>query len=202
MTRLQAEMQQVTPDYFFDIKRGEKPPKDKSIISNEASGLALLAIDLLEPWSCHQIYKIFNEKYGEIFGRQEVNAKRVIHVMEIMRVIDGRLEGIELKPLAHYALTKYFLASVLSRILRSYDASLAIMRNPGILTPQTEASFLEKCDVIVASLIIDLNYEVKEKGPSFDYKADLKSPKQIDEMSNALLKSYEKDVARGKAEGF
>lgn len=202
MTRLQTEMQQVSDEYFFEIKRGEKSPKDKTVISNEAAGRALLAIDILEPWSCHQVYKIFDEKYAEIFGRQEVNAKRVIHMMKLINVIDDQIEGITLKSLAHYALTRYFLASVLSRILRKHDASLIIMKDPSKLTADKAKSFYKKCDAIVASLIIDLNYEVEEKGPSFDYKADLKSPKQIEDLTNRLLKSYEKDLARGKAEGF
>jgi hypothetical protein len=202
MTRLQAEMENVSNVYFFEIKRGEKCPKDKIVISNEAAGRALLAIDLQEPWSCHQIYKIFDEKYAEIFGRQEVNAARVIHVINIMGVIEEHLDAITLKPLAHYALTKYFLASVLSQILRNYEKSLEIMREPAKLPKERACDFYKKCHAIVANLIIDLNYEVKEKGLGFDYKADFKSPKQIEELTGLLLKSYDKDVARGKAEGF
>jgi hypothetical protein len=202
MTRLQAEMEKVSDKYFFEIKRGEPTPKDKTVISNEAAGRALLAIDLLEPWSCHQIYKIFDEKYAAIFGRYEVDALRVIHVTHLMQIIDDGIDHIELKPLAHYSLTRYFLASVLSRILKGYDASREIMRNPSALKDGKAGEFYEKCKAIVASLVIDLNYEVKAKGPTFDYKADLKSEKQTEELTGLLLKSYEKDVARGKAESF
>jgi hypothetical protein len=91
MTRLQAEMEKISDEYFFEIKRGEKSPKDKIVIDNEAAGRALLAIDLKEPWSCHQIYKIFDEKYAEIFGRQEVTALRIIHVMMIMSAVEDPL---------------------------------------------------------------------------------------------------------------
>lgn len=202
MTRLQVEMENASDKYFFEIKRGEVAPKDKMVISNEEAGRALLAIDLLEPWSCHQIYKIFDDKYAEIFGRHEVTAKRVMHVMRLMALIKERIEDIEVKPLAHYGLTRYFLASVLSKILRSHPISREIMRDPSELSDKAAEAFYEKCGSIVGSLIIDLNYEVQAKGPSFDYKAELKSPKQIDELSNLLLKSYEKDVARGKAESF
>jgi hypothetical protein len=122
--------------------------------------------------------------------------------MKIMWAIEGRLNDITLKPLAHYALTKYFLASVLSTILRNDKTANEIMRDPARISPGREVEFYDTCGAIVGNLIIDLNYEVQSKGVSFDYKADLKSPKQIEELSNILLKSYEKDVARGKADGF
>jgi AIPR protein len=202
MTRLQVEMEALSGEYFFEIKRGEKSPKDRIVIDNESAGRALLAIDLKEPWSCHQVYKIFDEKYAEIFGRQEVNAKRIIHSMKIMLAIEGRLEGITLKSLAYYALTKYFLASVLSTILRADKKTEGLMRDPSKIPLGREDEFYKRCSAIIANLIIDLNYEVQAKGVTFDYKADLKSPKQIEELSNLLLKSYEKDVARGKADGF
>ncbi len=202
MTRLQSEMNQKSTEFFFEIKRGEVAPEDRTTISNEAAGRAMLAIDLLEPWSCHQIYKVFDEKYAEIFGRREVDANRVIFIMRLMWLIESKLDGIQVRPLAHYALTKYFLASILSRILRSTEVTRNIMRDPSTLPQQREAEFLKKCADIIGTLVIDLNYEVQEKGPAFDYKADLKSPKQVDELSSLLLKSYEKDVARGKAESF
>ena len=163
MTRLQTEMEKISDQHFFEIKRGEKSPKDKVVISNELAGRALLAIDLNEPWSCHQIYKIFDEKYAEIFGRQEVNAHRIIHVMKIMDVIEVRLDGIAVKPLAHYALTKYFLASVLSEILRSNTKSRDLMRDPAKIPAGRADDFYNKCGAIVTNLIIDLNYEVWQK---------------------------------------
>lgn len=202
MTRLQSEMEKISSEYFFEIKRGENLPKDKKVISNESAGRALLAIDIKEPWSCHQIYKIFDEKYAEIFGRKEVTATRIIHVMNLMDTIEERLDQIKVKPLAHYTLTKYFLASVLSTILRNDKKTSEIMRMPESIPAGRKSDFYTRCGAIIDNLIIDFNYEIEEKGPAFDYKAELKSPKQVEELSNRLLRSYEKDVARGKADGF
>jgi hypothetical protein len=39
-----------------------------------------------EPWSAHQIYKVYDEKYAEIFGRPEVTAERVIFITELTLV--------------------------------------------------------------------------------------------------------------------
>ena len=39
------------------------------------------------------------------------------------------------------------------------------------------SSLYKKIDDLLKGLIVDLNYEVSAVGESFDYKADLKSPK-------------------------
>ncbi len=202
MTRLQNEMGQKTKNYFFEIKRGEKAPDGREIITNDIAGRTLLALDLLEPWSSHQIYKVFDEKYSEIFGRVEVNYLRIIFAIDISKIVENQIDKIENKPLAHYALTKYFLIYVLSKILRQFPSADAILRTPANLNDIKSKDFFDRCRQIVANLIIDLNYEVKEMGASFDYKADLKSPKKCDELANTLIRSYEKDLARNKAVGF
>ena len=72
-TRLKEEFEQIDfENYRYLIKRGDDTTGEP--ISNEDAGRLLLAFDIQEPWSCHQIYKVFDEKYTEIFGRPAVNA--------------------------------------------------------------------------------------------------------------------------------
>ena len=47
---------------------------------------------------------------------------------------------------------------------------------------------------------MDLNYEAEQ--PDFDYKSVLKSPKQVESLTSDMLRSYDKDVKRNKAESF
>ncbi len=49
---------------------------------------------------------------------------------------------------------------------------------------------------------MDLNYEVKEVGEVFDYKADLKSPTSVEALGNKLIRDYEKDVKPDKSVAF
>lgn len=51
-------------------------------------------------------------------------------------------------------------------------------------------------------LVVDLNYEIKAKDSSFDYKKDLKSPNAIRALASELIQSYEKDFMKGRAKGF
>ena len=54
MTRLQAEFNKNSSDFFFEIKRGEKIPDGRVAISNDLAGRMLLSFDLQQPYSCHQ----------------------------------------------------------------------------------------------------------------------------------------------------
>jgi hypothetical protein len=81
--RLQKEMSTNSSGYVFEIKRGEQAPPGRKVIQNDDCGRAILAFDVQEPWSAHQIYKVFDEKYAEIFGRPEVTAERVIFITEL-----------------------------------------------------------------------------------------------------------------------
>ena len=60
--------------------------------------------------------------------------------------------------------------------------------------------FLKKCEEILKTVVVDIN--VESKSSDFDYKTILKSPKQVSELGQRILASYEKDVEREKAETF
>lgn len=198
--RLQREMKDTPGDYFFEIKRGEKAPSGLTVITNDEIGRALLSFDILEPSSAHQIYKVFDEKYAEIFGRPEVTAQRVIFVYRLMRVVDGSLPKLKNRPMASYTLTRYFILYLLSKILRENDGSRPYVANPGNLTETQMEEFLNKSGEILKTVVVDLN--VESRSTDFDYKTILKSPKQAGDLAQSILASYEKDVEREKAETF
>lgn len=198
--RLQKEMNDAGGDYFFEIKRGERAPAGAEVITNDEIGRALLAFDVQEPWSAHQIYKVFDEKYAEIFGRPEVTAQRAIFVHRLMGVVDESLPKLKNRPMASYTLTRYFMLSLLSEILRDNDASSPYVADPALLTEPQMEEFLGKCAEILKTVVVDLN--VESNSVDFDYKSILKSQRQGGELAQAILASYEKDVEREKAETF
>jgi len=200
MLRLQKEMSDREEGYFFEIKRGERAPHGKTVISNEIAGRALLAFDLNDPWSAHQIYKVFDDKYADIFGRPEVSARRLVLMHRLLGAVDSEMKGIEDRPMASYTLTRYFLLFLLSKIARAMPESRYFVANPSALTTNGLEKFISSCAQIVKTLVIDLNYEARSEG--FDYKLVFKSPIQGAELADRMLKSYEKDVARGKADSF
>lgn len=201
MIRLQKEVQtQADEDFFFEIKRGETSPSGSSVITNDEVGRALLAFDLLEPWSAHQVYKVFDEKYAQIFGRPEVNANRVIFMHRLLGIVDDSLPNLKNRPMASYTLTRYFLLYVLSRILRANDVSKLHVVDPSLLKGDSQASFLAVCGEIMKTVVVDLNYE--SGSTEFDYKTVLKSPTQSSALGDVMISSYEKDVARAKAASF
>src|SRR5690606_33479589 len=108
MVRLQKEMESQPGNYFFEIKRGETAPSGSTVITNDEVGRAFLAFDLNEPWGAHQIYRVFDEKYADIFGRREVTAGRVIFIYRLLRIVDSALPRLTNKQMGSYTLTRYF----------------------------------------------------------------------------------------------
>jgi hypothetical protein len=197
MLRLQAEMKkEFGKKYFFEIKRGESAPAGITVVTNDAVGRALLAFDVQEPWSAHQIYKIFDEKYAQIFGRPEVTATRAIFMHRLVAVVDAAMPKIKNRPMASYTLTRYFLLYVLSRIVQSSDAA-KYGADPSLLDGAAMNEFLDQCAEIMKTVVVDLNFE--SNSADFDYKSILKSPNQSADLANRMLATYEKDVARDKA---
>jgi len=64
------------------------------------------------------------------------------------------------------------------------------------------AAILAQAPAVLGDLLVDLKYEITEKGASLDYKSDLKSPEEVRSWRNVLLSSYEKEMKKGKAAVF
>jgi len=200
MLRLQKEMETEPGGYFFEIKRGEKTPAGATLITNDDVGRAFLAFDLKEPWSAHQVYKVFDEKYAEIFGRPAVTAGRVVFMSKLLKIVDSALPNLKNKPMGSYTLTRYFVLYMLARILRGNEESKIFVADPSQLTEAQTEEFLSKCVEILKTVVVDFSYEAADA--DFDYKSVLKSPNQSADLAGRILASYEKDVARDKAESF
>jgi hypothetical protein len=197
--RLQAEFEKLAFEgYSFDVKRGEEI--SGSTISNEYAGKLLLAFDLEEPWSCHQTYKVFDEKYAEIFARPEVTAQRIIFLAKLMTVIEKHLPDIKNVPFANYGLTRYALLMAIKKLLVSDPVGRKVCQTPALVFEKERLGcILKMVDDLFKSIIIDLNHEM-DQGALSDYKSDLKSRNSVERIIAELLRSYEKDKARGKAD--
>lgn len=198
--RLKAEFDRVeNANFDFEIKRGPREQDGRILITNEEAGRLLLAFDLKEPESCHQVYKLFDDKYADIFARPSVTAYRIIFLYLLMERIQAVTPLIDYRPLSKYGLTRFFLLSVVSELMESDEKGKEIIRNPRTLFDNNQ---VERCmdgiEDILKSIIVDLNYEVEDMAENFDYKGDLKSPNKIKELRDKLLRSYTKDVTRGK----
>lgn len=203
MLRLRAEFEASGCGYQFEIKRGSPHNPDLLIISNEDAGRELLAFDLNEPYSCHQIYRVFDDKYAQIFGRKEVTFGRIIFLTCLREITSEALDGLKNRPMAGYALTKYFLINTIGHMVRLFKEGRAFLADIERMNAEEErAKILEICRQIMVGMIVDLNYEVTAVGESFDYKRELKSPEAVKEWRLKLLRTYEKDFLRGKALGF
>lgn len=128
-----------------------------------------------------------------------MNAHRIVFIHEVMKIIVKSTEKIEFKPLSKYGLTRFFLLSCLSEMLTKDTGFVDYVKTPQLLLgSEKHLKFVVALAEVLGSMIIDLNYEVKQRGDNFDYKGDLKSPSKIRDLRAELLKSYEKELAKGK----
>ena len=201
MTRLQTEMALYSPGYFFEIKRGERAPDNTVAISNELVGRELLAFDLYRPWSAHQIYKVFDEQYNEIFGRREVTAARIVLIYKLHRLVEEAMSHVKDRPMATYALTQYFVLSTLAAVLRTGETARTILANPQDFSDSQVSDLLLLAEKVLKTLVVDLDYHTARLA-DFDYKAAFKSQALCDDLSSALQADYEKDAVRDKAQSI
>ena len=198
--RLKREFDYKFKDiYSLEIKRGQESTTGVEVITNEEAGRLLLAFDLVQPEPCHQVYKLFEDLYTDIFARPAVTADRIVFLHILMQLIQETMPIIEYKPLSKYGLTRFFLLSTLSELFSKDRTSKSKIANPReLLDDKNFQPFLLAVKEALMSIIIDLHYEVKQRGETFDYKGDLKSPIKVRELRGELLKSHEKEIAKGK----
>lgn len=187
----------------YEIKQGESN-KGKVVLPNENAGLILLAMDLSQPWSCHQKYKVMDELYSTIFGRPDVNGAKVFAYANCFDVVYEGLDLIEDKQFAYYNLTKYFLAYAVVSLIRTHRSGVVMLNNAhGIIAANKLPKLKELFGKLAALLALDLNAEiVDDEEGSFDYKNELKSSTWCKKMSARLIAQYTKDVTRKKAKAI
>ena len=200
--RLKVELDKVTDSRIaYEIKQGENN-NGKKIIENEKAGLVLLAIDLKEPWSCHQKYKVMDQLHSDIFGRPNVTGARVYALWECFQSLGLALEEIDNDAFSKYTLTRYFLGYLVASIIRSDPTGMQVMDSLDKVVANGKLElFVQEFSDLAVAVANDLNAEVAADDEEvFNHKTHLKSKKWCETTDARILAQYKKDVARKKAE--
>jgi hypothetical protein len=190
-------------EYFYEVKRGETNNSLESI-SNELAGILIMSFDLKEPWGTHRKYQVFDDKYNEIFGKPEVTAHHVLMIYLIDKIIVSKLSDITNRLVAKYALTRFTIIYILRQIYES-DAKgkeLLIYPEKFIKESVDRIDFISATATIIDDIIIDFNGEVENLGDDFDYKSKLRDENWIKKLSQEIVSSYLKQVARNRIDSF
>lgn len=202
--RLQREISQKYPEYFYQLKRGEDSGQ-RIVIENELAGRILLTFDLRQPWAVQRTKKIFDESHQEIFARPEVTGDRIVVLFNLYKEVEIDLVKVKPELFSRYQITKFFLLYLLAEVLESDEVGKEFCKEPKVFyeTPKQQ-EILRKCiHIILGDLIIDLNAEFKERGEeNYDFKTIYKAPNLLSSLKNEIVASYQKVVARGRVESF
>jgi hypothetical protein len=210
--RLQSDIhRKYKGEAYFRIKRGEHPewPTDK-VVENEVVARVLLAFDLKQPSSCHQSYKLFDELHAAIFGRPEVNADRIILANDIRNVVVGLLGSMSNELFGTYTLTRYLLIYLLREALETDATGMELCQNPSKFFSAKDGrrrvfDALRKVAVPIVRILdtwATKRNSSKDEKDFFDYKSELKSPRQVQEMRATVISSYQTMVDNKYAPSF
>ncbi len=203
--RLKREVELIDfKNYRYEVKRGEKN-QGYDVISNEDAGLMLLAIDLGEPWTCHQRYRVMDDSHSRIFGERNVSGYKVLWLYEYFDALHAGIEELTNKPFAKYGLTRYFLGYAVSEILKTSEKGKSVLRDPKILFEnECFDDFIGIVSSLSSTVGIDLDGEIEElmENGDFDYKVSLKNANWCRDAARKLRLSYLKDVKRKKADSI
>lgn len=204
--RLKSEVESsFGAKYSYEVKRGEKV-KNKIVIVNEDVGLYILAMDLGQPYSCHQKYKVMDELHGDIFGRPSVDAVKIVTFYELGQIAKDACGEIDNKPFANYTLTKYFVAHLAwSLFSRDGDGSKLIKQLAEVHAKGSFPAFAKDFDLLARTAALDLNavFETaKDEGKILDYKTSMKNVTWSIDTTTAAITSYRKSVLRKQAESI
>jgi hypothetical protein len=202
--RLQQEINQSYPDYFYEIKRGDDSGQ-RIVIENTLAGQILLAFDLKRPWAVQRYSKIFDDLHQEIFARPEVSGGRIVILFDLYKEIERDLPKIEPSLFGGYQITKFFLLYLLSEVLSDDEVGKAFYKKPeDFYKDSAQKENLLRCiHLILGDLIIDLNGEFKEEGgENFDFKATFKAPNLLRNLTHRVIASHKKLIARERVESF
>ncbi len=202
--RLQKEIAQDYPQYFYRIKTGDEPGQG-IVIDNELAGRILLVFDLKEPWAVQNISKIFDEWHQRIFARPEVTGGRIVTLFKLYTEIQKDLEKIKPELFSRYQITKFFLLYLIAEVLSVDEVGIKFCKDPDSFCkiPSQEADLFKCIHIIMNDLIIDINAEFEERGgENFDVKKIFKSSNSLKTLKNEVLASYQKVVSRGRVESF
>ena len=202
--RLQNEFRALEPaDHFYRVKPGES--SDLEVIENQLAGQLLLAWDLEQPESAHQIYKVFGELHDDIFARPQVTARHIRALYKLFRAVEGKLDQLDNKYFARYGLSRFFILYVLRRAVDSEEEARAFSEQPeDFLDVEGGEGVLAAIGSILDDLMIDLNDEARELSEtgSFDFKSLLKSKDSVGRLATAVVSGYKKQVRRGRVASF
>lgn len=204
-TRIQRDINQNYPQYFYQIKTGEKVPKNKIAIDNQLAGRLSIVFDLKEPWAIQGIKKIFEDSHAKVFARPEVTGGRIVTLFKLYTEIIKDIEKIKPQLFQGYQITGFMLLHLVSEVLSQEELGQQFREKPESFcqTLKQEQHFFKSIHTVVEDLIVDLNGEFEDRGgENFDFKKIYKSSNLLKKLTNDVLKAYRKLINRGRVESF
>src|SRR5262249_51174946 len=111
--------------------------------------------------------------------------------------------------IAKYGLTYFIIVYLIGQVLQASADGKRLFREPLLILSTNESSnaheenVLKEIDNIARFVTTELKYFIDEHGgEAYDYKSTFKSQSDVVGIRNDVLKAFEKDIARDRANWF
>lgn len=131
-----------------------------------------------------------------------IKAKELVQILN--EALIEKIEDIENKLIARYALTKYALMYITRGILENDSVGQKLIQAPEeyVKTEKIRKALKEALLVIIDDVIIDLNAEVGDLAEDFDYKSSLRNDEWVKKLSRNIVSNYLKQIKRKRIPSF
>ena len=202
--RLQNEIRgNYSNEFSFEIKRGEST-NDREVISNELSGLYLMAFDSKHPWGTHRKYQVFEELHADLFGRPSVTAHRIVMCHLLYKLAEVAVSKLSNGLISKYALTRFLLLYIIRLLLENDAMGIDAIAHPEkyVLDKARRAAFLSSVETVLDEVVTDMNAELDRLPEDFDYRGKLRDQDWADKLAHEIVATHEKLVARRRLESI
>ena len=179
------------------IKEGERT-EAKEQLTNERAGQLILALHRNQPYNAHQKYRIFGSDYEQVFKR-DVTPQKIYLAYLLYQVVEETVRNVEDQLIGSYQLTKFILLGLLGSILSKENFGKQLLESSESYVPKHANAITQMAELLVAHMINDFNYYVREHkstNPYFDYKSEFKSPERYRHLANEMVRNYEHNLVR------
>jgi hypothetical protein len=127
-----------------------------------------------------------------------VTADRIVLCQVIVESIKSQLPNLENQLFGRYILTQYVLLYIVREILDKDILSFELLTKPEVFVRRKDDRdrFRGIISKIVSDIITDLNVELKELGPDFDYRDKLRDSNWVSSTRKTLVATHTKLISR------
>ncbi|BBB47241.1 hypothetical protein Pelsub_P0468 [Pelolinea submarina] len=184
---------------LYKRKRGEEVEGFEEVIASDFAAQLISSVYLNEPYRTHLKQELFGSSYSRIFTRK-MTVEKIYLAKIIYEVVEKNAAFLKVESIRNYGLALFFFSYLISQLLDQDELGREILDEPRefVLNSKIklENSLLNLWKIMIPEINYQINQRILENNGFFDYKNLFKNAQFIKDISDDLLRDYERLVLR------